>query len=377
MVVLVDAPNDDPLEIEPPIVFPVLLLENVHDSENAKSENPPPPPPKLEICLGDAKVEDVPPPIPPVVPPPVVVCIDQQEHFTTTQKFATRNDLLEWVGEKARKLGFSTVIGKSDNGGNGRSAFVTLICERGGSYTEYKIKTRREIAGSGKCECPFRLRGYLLIAGDWSLKVGDGKHNHDMTDLLKGHKNVGHLNPNEHVHLHEMVDSNVPPRQMFTNLRKRNRTTSTTIKHVYNACHRYRRSIRSTRNDRQHLLKSLVDNGYVYHCKKYHDSDDVSDVFWAHPNSIKLFNTFSTVLVLDSTHKTNKYRLPLLEFVGNTSTMKTFSIAFAYMMSKRQDNVNWDLERCRELLHSKDLYPKVVVTNRDNALINVVEKGFP
>jgi len=188
--------------------------------------------------------------------------------------------LLEWVREKARKLDFSTIIGKSDNGGNGRSTFVTLICERGGSYTEYKRKSRREIAGSVKCECSFRLRGYLLTAGDWSLKVGDGKHNHDMTDVLKGHKTAGRLYPNERVHLQEMVDSNIPSRQMLTNLRKRNRTTSTTIKHVYNACHMYRRSIRGTRNDMQHLLKSLVDNGYVYHCRKYRDSDDVSDVFF-------------------------------------------------------------------------------------------------
>ena len=29
------------------------------------------------------------------------------------------------------------------------------------------------------------------------------------------------------------------------------------------------------------------------------------------------------------------------------------------------------------MLHSKDLYPKVVVTNRDNALINALEKVFP
>jgi len=171
-----------------------------------------------------------------------------------------------------------------------------LICERGGSYTEYKSKSRREIAGSVKCECLFQLRGYLFTAGDWSLKVGDGKHNHDMTDVLKGHKTACRLNPNERVHLQEMVDSNVPPRQILTKLRKRNRTTSTTIKHVYNACHRYRRSIRGTRNDMQYLLKSFVDNGYVYHCRKYRDSDDVSDVFWAHPNSIKLFNTFSTCL---------------------------------------------------------------------------------
>jgi len=71
-----------------------------------------------------------------------------------------------------------------------------------------------------------------------------------------------------------------------------------------------------------------------------------------------LTRTFSTVLVLDSTYKTNKYRIPLPDFVGNTSTMKTFSIAFAYMMSERQDNVYWSLERYREMLHSKDLYPK-------------------
>jgi len=167
MVVHVDAPNDDPPQSEPLIVLPLLLLEDAHDSGNVKSENPPPPPPKHEICLGGLKVEDAPPHIPPVVPPPVVdVCIDWREHFTIKQKFATQNDLLEWVREKARKLGFSTVTGKSDNGGNGRSAYVTLICERGGSYIEYKRKSRREIAGSVKCECLFRLRGYLLTAGD-------------------------------------------------------------------------------------------------------------------------------------------------------------------------------------------------------------------
>jgi len=45
--------------------LPILLLEDVHDS-------------------GNAKVEDAPPHIPHGVPPDVVVCIDQREHFTTT-----------------------------------------------------------------------------------------------------------------------------------------------------------------------------------------------------------------------------------------------------------------------------------------------------
>ena len=124
-------------------------------------------------------------------------------------------------------------------------------------------------------------------------------------------------------------------------------------------------------------MKSLVKNEYVYHCRNYHDSDDVCDIFWAHTNGIKLFNTFYMVLVLDSTYKTNKYRLLLLEFVGNTSTQLTFSIGFAYMVSEKEEHVTWALERCRELLHSKDLYPRVVVTDRDNALMNVVDTVFP
>jgi len=80
--------------------------------EMPKSRIPPPPPPKLDISLGDAKVEDAPPHIPHVVHPDVVVCINHRERFTTNQRFAARNDLLEWVREKARKLGFTTVIGK-------------------------------------------------------------------------------------------------------------------------------------------------------------------------------------------------------------------------------------------------------------------------
>jgi len=92
---------------------------------------------------------------------------------------------------------------------------------------------------------------------------------------------------------------------------------------------------------------------------------------------IKLFNTFSSVLVLDSTYKTNKYCLLLLELVGNTSTQLTFSIGFAYVMSDKEDNVSWALERCCELLHSKAIYPKVIVTDRDNALMNVVDTIFP
>jgi len=56
MVVPIYAPNDDPAEIEHPIVLPILLLEDVHDSQtnstgisrkSARKGNISPTPPKL------------------------------------------------------------------------------------------------------------------------------------------------------------------------------------------------------------------------------------------------------------------------------------------------------------------------------------------
>jgi len=65
----------------------------------------------------------------------------------------------------------------------------------------------------------------------------------------------------------------------------------------------------------QHLTKCLVEDKYVYNYRLLVDSEIVKDIFWAYSDLIKLFNAFLTELVMDSTYKTNKYRLLLLEFV--------------------------------------------------------------
>jgi len=80
---------------------------------------------------------------------------------------------------------------------------------------------------------------------------------------------------------------------------------------------------------------------------------------------------------MDSTYKTNKYRLPLLEIVGVTSTGLTFSAAFAFLFSEKQNNFIWALERLRGLFMTSEGGPQVVVTDRDLALMNVVGIVFP
>jgi hypothetical protein len=104
-------------------------------------------------------------------------------------------------------------------------------------------------------------------------------------------------------------------------------------------------------------------------------TDTLSDILWAHPNPVKLFNMFPTVLIMDSTYKINKYRIPLLEFVGSTSTGKTYVIAFAFLTSEKEEIFVWALRGvCNFLRCQNDL--KVIVTDRDPTLMKAVDNVF-
>jgi len=95
------------------------------------------------------------------------------------------------------------------------------------------------------------------------------------------------------------------------------------------------------------------------------------------PKSIKLFNDFSTVLIMDSTYKTNTYKMPLFEIVEVTSTDMTYSVAFAFLIAEKEDNFVWVLHLLLQLLSSKKDMPNVVVTDRDTVLMNALATVLP
>lgn len=60
----------------------------------------------------------------------------------------------------------------------------------------------------------------------------------------------------------------------------------------------------------------MDDANCVYWSRRRDDLDVLSDIIWALPNSVKLLNIFHTILIMDNTYKTNKYRQLLFEIVG-------------------------------------------------------------
>ena len=79
---------------------------------------------------------------------------------------------------------------------------------------------------------------------------------------------------------------------------------------------------------------------------------------------------------MDCTYKTNRYRMPLLEIVGITSTDMTFSVCFAYLQAEREENYAWALGILCFII-GDGILPDVIVTDRELSLMKAISTVFP
>ncbi|XP_004506265.1 uncharacterized protein [Cicer arietinum] len=264
------------------------------------------------------------------------VMVDLTDVFSTSMMFDTRDDLLKWARNLGKENRVVVVIFRSENATVRSRTKTKLIlgCERSGKYRPWKNPKPTRSTWSRKCECPFRLRGTPSNVGDeWYLHVICGVHNHELAKKLTGHAFLGRLSQEEKIVLVDMTKNMIKPRNILMTINDHNVTSLTTIKQVYNARQAYHSSLRGNRTEMQHLLILMERDKYVYRYRKLEGSNELRDIFWTHPDSISLVNNFHIILILDSTYKTCRYQMLLLEIIGVTSIEMTFCVGFAYLQS--------------------------------------------
>lgn len=118
------------------------------------------------------------------------------------------------------------------------------------------------------------------------------------------------------------------------------------------------------------LLDEFENSGFL---NKYKTDEDgkVTHLFFAASRCIELAKENFKVVLIDSTYKTNRYRMPLLHVVGLTSTMKTFSLAFCFMKNETESDYCWALAVLRSCFDT-DSTPRVIVTDRELALMKAI-----
>ncbi|KAI5659282.1 hypothetical protein M9H77_28075 [Catharanthus roseus] len=98
------------------------------------------------------------------------------------------------------------------------------------------------------------------------------------------------------------------------------------------------------RNTVEEVLCLSAQQGYIVLYRNREESNVLSDIIVAHPTSIAIIRTCSYVLIMDTTYKTNKYNMPLLEVVGMTPTGKNFTVATAFMFNEQATTYKWVIQ---------------------------------
>jgi len=271
--------------------------------------------------------------------------------FFEEVNWKVKDDLLNWVRRQANRTGFTIVIHRF----NLINPMLQSVCERSGDHKlSGKKKLKHEATGLRKCGRMFMVRGYLSRqTNDWRLNILNGVHNHEMEPSLEGHMHAGRLKNDDKKLVRDLTTSLVLPRNILLNLKTKRQDCKTNTKKEYNERQQIWKSNRGDKTVLQYEISKLEEHNYVYFTLNI-VKVLLLKTFWAHPTSVKLFNNFPTVLVMDSIYKTNTYRMPMFEIVGVTSTDLTYYVAFGFVTHEKEENFVWVLQMMLKLFKFKD-----------------------
>ena len=100
------------------------------------------------------------------------------------------------------------------------------------------------------------------------------------------------------------------------------------------------------------VIKQLEELGWAFEFRQ--DSDArITKLICIPDISKKFLECFPEVLTIDRTHKTNRYKLPLLDIVGQTNTNLTFYAGFGLLAAEDEVHYSWAIRSMRALLGEK------------------------
>ncbi|KAK9067756.1 hypothetical protein SSX86_011867 [Deinandra increscens subsp. villosa] len=279
----------------------------------------------------------------------------------------------------AKQLGFENgySLGKRRTKRNKGSKFkykVWICCDRG---REPESTATMRASGSKKIDCPFELVAtYNNMSGRFEMDQRKPYHNHSPTRYMEGHAHVRRLSGEQEQFVEQLWEQNMPPRHIHSTLKKQWPGSVFIRKTIYNVIDKIKRKKKMGSTPIEVLENYLRELQFIFSTREDPKTNITQEVFFISPQSYTTWRAFPHVLMIDATYKTNMYKLPFVQMIGVTSTGNSFLIASAFITYEREDNYTWVLERLKEILEGCYM-PRVILTDKDLALVNACGKVFP
>jgi MULE transposase domain len=99
-------------------------------------------------------------------------------------------------------------------------------------------------------------------------------------------------------------------------------------------------------------------------------------IYYVCIRSVRYLNENPDILILDCTYKTNKFGMPLLDILGVDGLDQGFTVGVAFLNGETEEDYGWSMTHLRSLFQ-QGIWPSVIATDCDEALMHAVESMFP
>jgi hypothetical protein len=83
---------------------------------------------------------------------------------------------------------------------------------------------------------------------------------------------------------------------------------------------------------------------------------ELKRIFWSHASQRAECRDFGDVITFDTTHKTNKYRIPLAMFVGSNHQLQNVVFGQALLKDESSESFEWLFSTFKTCMGGKDLH---------------------
>jgi hypothetical protein len=279
-----------------------------------------------------------------------------------------------WAQE--RGYGIKKRRTKEDKKGSVRRRDIE--CDRSGVHNV--VNPCRPQTVTRRTDCPFKVKLLRQVDGDngasWRIVVVNPSHNHDASLDPRVHLCHRKRSRQQLDQIKALTTVGQPGRVILTTLLQENPGTMLVPRDIYNEQSRLRREQPSCLTSIESLIETLEkDNDWAFEVKIDPESRRVTHLFFTLSYSVGLMQSFPDVALMDAIYKTNRFKMPLLHFVGVTPIDTSFSAAFCFVPGKCADDYLWALQMFKFAMGN--IKPRVIVTDGDHGLKGACREVFP
>jgi hypothetical protein len=99
----------------------------------------------------------------------------------------------------------------------------------------------------------------------------------------------------------------------------------------------------------------------------------LTHLLWMTLEQVENWIQFSNYIINDITHKTNRYRMVLLLFVGFDRAMQNIILVQGLIMDESKQSHSWLFER---IAATTSIHPTVIITDSDPAVDAAIKEVF-